>query len=59
MRQIEGNHEKVIGMLQQRYGANCVRLVRERYGGEKHEPYNGLVGGYNDLSRKSRKRRRV
>jgi uncharacterized protein YjbJ (UPF0337 family) len=38
LRQIEGNYEKVIGMLQQRYGGNCVRLVRERYGGEKHEP---------------------
>ena len=37
LRQIEGNYEKVIGMLQQRYGGNCVRLVRERYGGEKHE----------------------
>lgn len=37
LRQIEGNYEKVIGMLQQRYGANCVHLVRERYGGEKHE----------------------
>lgn len=37
LRQIEGNYEKVIGMLQQRYGGDCVRLVRERYGGEKHE----------------------
>ena len=37
LKQIEGNYEKVIGMLQQRYGANCVHLVRERYGGEKHE----------------------
>ena len=37
LRQIEGNYEKVIGMLQQRYGGNCVRFVRERYGGEKYE----------------------
>ena len=37
LRQIEGSCEKVIGLLQQRYGGDCVRLVRERYGGEKHE----------------------
>ena len=37
LRQIEGNYEKVIGILQQRYGGDCVRLVRERYAGEKHE----------------------
>lgn len=35
--QIEGNYEKVIGMLQERYGDNCIRLVRERYGEAKHE----------------------
>ena len=37
VRQIEENYEKVIGMLQDRYGDNCIRLVRERYGGAKHE----------------------
>jgi uncharacterized protein YjbJ (UPF0337 family) len=37
LRQIEGNYEKAIGILQQRYGGDCVRLVRERYAGEKHE----------------------
>lgn len=35
--QIEGRYEKVIGMLQERYGDNCIRLVRERYGEAKHE----------------------
>ena len=37
LQQIEGSYEKVIGMLQERYGDNCIRLVRERYGNEKHE----------------------
>ena len=35
--QIEGRYERVIGMLQERYGDNCIRLVRERYGEAKHE----------------------
>ena len=59
LRQIEGNYEKVLGMLQQRYGGNCVRLVRERTAGKSTNSYNGLADGYNDLSGKSRKRRRV
>jgi len=59
LRQIEGNYEKVIGMLQQRYGANCVHLVGSGTAGKSTNSYNGLAGGYNDLSRKSRKRRRV
>jgi uncharacterized protein YjbJ (UPF0337 family) len=37
LQQTEGSYEKVIGMLQDRYGDNCIRLVRERYGGAKHE----------------------
>ena len=37
LQQIEGNLEKIIGRLQERYGDNCIRLVRERYGEEKHE----------------------
>jgi hypothetical protein len=37
LQQIEGSYEKVIGMLQERYGDNCVRLVRERYSEEKDE----------------------
>ena len=37
LQQIEGRYEKVIGMLQERYGDNCIRLVRERYDEEKHE----------------------
>jgi uncharacterized protein YjbJ (UPF0337 family) len=37
LQQIEGGYEKVIGMLQERYGDTCIRLVRERYGEAKHE----------------------
>jgi uncharacterized protein YjbJ (UPF0337 family) len=33
----EGNYDKIIGMLQERYGGNCVSLVRERYGENKDE----------------------
>jgi uncharacterized protein YjbJ (UPF0337 family) len=37
LQQIEGNYDKIIGMLQERYGGNCVSLVRERYGKKKDE----------------------
>jgi uncharacterized protein YjbJ (UPF0337 family) len=37
LQQIEGNYDKIMGMLQERYGSNCVRLVRERYSEEKHK----------------------
>jgi uncharacterized protein YjbJ (UPF0337 family) len=37
LQQIEGSFDKVIGMLQERYGGNCVSLVRERYGEKKEE----------------------
>ncbi len=37
LQQIEGSYEKIIGTLQDRYGDNCIRLVRERYGGAKDE----------------------
>lgn len=37
LQQIEGSYEKILGMLQERYGANCVSLVRERYGEKKNE----------------------
>jgi hyperosmotically inducible protein len=33
----EGSYDKIIGMLQERYGGNCVSLVRERYGENKDE----------------------
>ena len=36
-KQIEGNYEKVLGMLQIRYGAKYVRLVRERYAEKKND----------------------
>ena len=35
--QIEGSYEKVIGMLQVRYGAKYVSLVRERYAEKKKD----------------------
>ena len=37
LQQIEGSFDKIIGMLQERYGDNCVSLVRERYGEKKEE----------------------
>jgi uncharacterized protein YjbJ (UPF0337 family) len=37
LQQIEGSYDKIIGMLQARYGGNCVSLVRERYGEKKDE----------------------
>jgi hyperosmotically inducible protein len=33
----EGSYDKIIGMLQERYGGNYVSLVRERYGENKDE----------------------
>jgi len=35
--QIEGSYEKVIGMLQVRYGAKYVSLVREQYAEKKND----------------------
>lgn len=37
LQQIEGSFDKIIGMLQERHGGNCVSLVRERYGEKKEE----------------------
>jgi uncharacterized protein YjbJ (UPF0337 family) len=37
LQQIEGSFDKIIGMLQERYGGNCVSLVQERYGERKEE----------------------
>ena len=37
LQKIEGSYEKIIGMLQERYGDSCIRLVQERYGEAKHE----------------------
>jgi len=33
----ERSYDKIIGMLQERYGRNCAALVRERYDGNKDE----------------------
>ena len=35
--QIEGSYEKVIGMLQVRYGTQYVSFVRERYAAKKND----------------------
>ena len=37
LQQIEGSFNKILGMLQERFGSNCVSLVRERYGEKKEE----------------------
>ena len=37
LQQIEGSFDKILDMLQERYGGNCVRLVRERYCKKKEE----------------------
>jgi uncharacterized protein YjbJ (UPF0337 family) len=37
LQQIEGSYDKIIGMLQERYGGNCASLVREHYGNKRHE----------------------
>lgn len=37
LQQFEGSFEKILGMLQERYGSNCASLVREQYGEKKEE----------------------
>lgn len=37
VQQNEGRYDRIIGMLQERYGSHCVSLVRERYGKKKDE----------------------
>jgi uncharacterized protein YjbJ (UPF0337 family) len=37
LQQHEGSYDKIIGMLQERYGGNCASMVREQYGNKKHE----------------------
>ena len=37
LQQNEGSYDKILGMLQERYGGNCVSLVRVRYGEKKEE----------------------
>jgi len=37
LQQFEGSFDKILGMLQERYGSNCVSLVREQYGEKKEE----------------------
>jgi uncharacterized protein YjbJ (UPF0337 family) len=37
LQQLEGSFDKILGMLQERYGGNCVSLVREQYGEKKEE----------------------
>jgi uncharacterized protein YjbJ (UPF0337 family) len=37
LQQFEGSFDKILGMLQERFGSNCVSLVREQYGEKKEE----------------------
>ena len=37
LQQIEGSFDKIIGVLQEQYGGNCVSLVREQYSEKKEE----------------------
>ena len=37
LQQIEGSFDKILGMLQERYGGNCASLAREQYGEKKNE----------------------
>jgi uncharacterized protein YjbJ (UPF0337 family) len=37
LQEIEGSYDKIIGMLQERYGGNCVSLVQEQFGEKKDE----------------------
>ena len=49
LRQIEGSFDKILGMLQERYGGNCASLVQERYGTSKHELIS-WAGGWQQRS---------
>ena len=35
--QNQGSYDKIIGMLQERYGGRCAGMVRERYGENRNE----------------------
>jgi uncharacterized protein YjbJ (UPF0337 family) len=37
LRENEKRYDKIIGMLQERYGDNCASLARERYGENRDE----------------------
>jgi len=37
LQQSEGSYDKIIGMLQERYGGSCVSLVQEQYGEKKDD----------------------
>jgi uncharacterized protein YjbJ (UPF0337 family) len=37
VRQHEGTYDKVIGLLQERYGSHSLNLIQERYGGNKDD----------------------
>ena len=37
LQQLEGSFDKILGMLQERYGSHCVSLVREQYGEKTEE----------------------
>ena len=37
VQQSEGSFDKILGMLQERYGGNCASLAQERYGDNNDE----------------------
>jgi len=37
LQQNDGSYDKIGGMLQERYGGNCISLVRERHSEKKNE----------------------
>jgi uncharacterized protein YjbJ (UPF0337 family) len=57
--QIEGNYEKIIGMLQQRYGGNVSAWFRSATAAKSTNSYNGVAAGYSHLTLTSRTRRHV
>ena len=57
LQQIEGSFDKIVGMLQERYGGNCVSLVRERHSEKKNELIS-LAGRWQQRSQPEARRKR-
>jgi len=59
LRQIEGTTRKSSACFSKGTGLTASTWFGSGTAGKSTNSYNGVAGGYNDLSRKSRKRRRV
>ena len=57
LQQNEGGYDKIVGMLQERYGGNCVSLVRERHSEKKNELIS-LAGRWQQRSQPEARRKR-